>query len=758
MRPIGSIPAFSRCVALVLAVALVAPQAVLGRETSAPPPFPVQGTDILARDSWLVTLADGVDVAAEAPALARAARGEVGLVYEHAVRGFQFKGPAAAAEALGRNPKVRAVEPDRPIFMTETLPYGVQRIAAFGLGEPSAYQAGYRGSGARIAVLDTGIDLDHPDLVANIDAASGRNCLNAALAPDDGHGHGTHVAGTAAAPLNAIGVVGVAPESQLLPIKMFDDAGNSAESLALCALDRVTELNTDGDSANDVDVVNMSWGALRAWGPGCEDEALHRAICAASASGAVLVGGAGNSATDAGAFVPAAFPEVISVSALADFDGKPGGLGGCAWVPSLGWFECDDTFAFFSDHGPSVDLIAPGVSVYSTWAGGGYRTADGTSMATPHVSGVVALMAAAHPGLTAAEALDALRLTGECPSGAAADADGITGCAGQGTWVDDPDGIPEVLPNALRAAQAVAGGGAPPPPPPPPEPTVPAAPTLTSATGGASSVTLGWTTPSDGGSPITGYQVWRGTAPGAESLLTTVGVGQTFVDETVTPGTTYWYQIAAVNAIGAGPRSNELSASTAAPPGAPTLLGAPADGAVALSWTEPDDGGSAITGYNIYRRVGTGAEGLFATTGAAETIYVDGAVDIGTEYTYRVTAVNAAGEGARSNAVSVTPTQPDAITAPDPPTLTGTRAKGSFGIRLTWSLPASDGGSPISSYFIYRRGPGEASLSLFAIADAATRSHLDDSVERRATYTYAVTAFNSYHESQRSNEVTVRSK
>ncbi len=124
---------------------------------------------------------------------------------------------------------------------------------------------------------------------------------------------------------------------------------------------------------------------------------LHEAVCNASAAGIIMVAGAGNSAVDAGTFVPAAFPEVISVSALADFDAARGGLAGCGLVPDLGWFDCDDTFAFFSNYGASVDVMAPGVSIFSTTKNAGYATQSGTSMATPHVSGVVALMAAVEP-------------------------------------------------------------------------------------------------------------------------------------------------------------------------------------------------------------------------------------------------------------------------------------------------------------------------------------------------------------------------
>ncbi|MGH2455594.1 MAG: S8 family serine peptidase [Candidatus Limnocylindria bacterium] len=752
-RPIrGSRPSAFLAVLFLLA-GLVAPSAAVAQP---PPALEQPGTDALARDSWIVSLVAGADAALEAPGLARAAGGRLGHVYRHALSGFQLKGSAAAAEALRRSPRVASVQADGAVHLTETLPFGVKRVDAYRSGS-GAFQAGFRGNGARIAVLDTGIDLDHPDLVASIDGALGSNCVNPGLSPNDGYGHGTHVAGTAAAPLNGTGVVGVAPEARLVAVKVFDDAGNSAESIVLCGLDHIVGLNADADPSNDVDVANMSWGEQRAWGD-CLTDALHRAICAAHAANIVLVAGAGNSAVNAGSFVPAAFPEVISVSALADFDGDRGGAAGCGFVPELFWTECDDTLAFFSNYGSSVDVMAPGVMVYSTWTGGGYKTSSGTSMATPHVAGVAALMAAADATLTPAEALDVLRRTGECPNGQVAGADGTPGCAGQGTWPDDPDGIPEPLANAVRAAQDVAT--VPPPPPPPGDPTPPGAPVLNSATGGTSSVSLSWSAPSsDGGSPITGYQVWRGEAAGDEELLTAVGVQSSYVDSSVEAGITYWYQVAAVNAIDSGPRSNELSAALIEPPSAPTLLGAPADGAAALSWTEPgDDGGSPVTGYRVYRRVGAGTETLRATTSAGETFWVDFGLTNGTSYTYRVTALNAAGEGAYSNAVTVVPT-PDA-TAPDAPqALTAAKAKASFAVQLSWSAPASDGGSPIATYFVYRRGPGEAGFTFIgSTSDGTTTTFLDEAVARRTTYTYHVTAWNAYGPSPPSDEVSIKSK
>ena len=114
-----------------------------------------------------------------------------------------------------------SVQADKGIQLTETLPYGVKRVFAYRQsGQIGAYQAGFRGNGARIAILDTGIDLDHPELAASIDNAWGKNCITLGAAPNDGHGHGSHVSGTAAAPINGVGGVGVAPQARLVAVKM----------------------------------------------------------------------------------------------------------------------------------------------------------------------------------------------------------------------------------------------------------------------------------------------------------------------------------------------------------------------------------------------------------------------------------------------------------------------------------------------------------------------------------------------------------
>ena len=222
------------------------------------------------------------------------------------------------------------ITPDRKLaLLAETLTPGVRRIGADDPTANDAHEAGYLGAGVSVAVLDTGIDLTHPDLVSNIDAGRGRNCMNLALPPTDGHGHGTHVAGIIAAEAdNSIGVVGVAPEATIVPIKVLDDTGNGTTATVMCGVDYVTGLNTDADPANDVQVVNMSLGDTGTAGA-CDDGSLRQSVCTSVAAGIAYVVAAGNSTTDAATFYPANYAEVIAVSAITDLDGLSGGLAGC---------------------------------------------------------------------------------------------------------------------------------------------------------------------------------------------------------------------------------------------------------------------------------------------------------------------------------------------------------------------------------------------------------------------------------------------
>jgi fibronectin type 3 domain-containing protein len=265
---------------------------------------------------------------------------------------------------------------------------------------------------------------------------------------------------------------------------------------------------------------------------------------------------------------------------------------------------------------------------------------------------------------------------------------------------------------------------------------------------------LSWTSPSStGGSPITGYNVYRGTASGAEVLLTSGITTTSYTNASLTNGTTYYYKVTAVNAAGEGPASNEVSAIPRTIPSAPQVLTAtPGNGLISLSWSAPaSDGGSPITGYNVYRGTVSGAETLLAS-GVATTSYADGSVAGSTKYYYKVTAVNAAGESPASNEASATlagtpPSSPQNLMA-----ATGTKK----GISLQWSAPLSSGSSSITGYNVYRstRSGGETLLA----RGVTGTTYQDNSAKRGTTYYYWVTAVNASGESVASNEASATAK
>jgi subtilase family serine protease len=192
-------------------------------------------------------------------------------------------------------------------------------------------------------------------------------------------------------------------------------------------------------------------------------------------------------------------------------------------------------------------------------------------------------------------------------------------------------------------------------------PTAPAAPTLNSATAGNAQVSLAWTAPSsNGGATVTGYAVYRSTTPGGEgsSPYWTLGNVTTWTDTNVTNGTTYSYKVAATNSVGTGGQSGEKSATPTAAnvPAAPGSLtaktAAVSNRGVRLNWTTPSNGGSAITGFNIYRSTSSGAETKLTTAGKNATTILDSTGTSGVTYFYKVTAVNKNGEGPLSNEAS----------------------------------------------------------------------------------------------------------
>lgn len=228
----------------------------------------------------------------------------------------------------------------------EEIPWGITRVNA-----PGAWGT-TQGAGVRVAVVDTGIDLDHPELAANI--KGGYNAIDPSKPPEDDHGHGTHVAGTIAAIHNSEGVVGVAPQVNLYAVKVLDANGGGTYSGVIAGIQWCAE--------NKMNVLNMSLGGSSG------SEAMANAIKAAHDAGVTVVCAAGN---NGGAVsYPAKYPEAIAVSASTS----------------------RDSIAYFSSRGPEIDFIAPGANIYSTYIDGGYGTMSGTSMSCPHVAGLAALV------------------------------------------------------------------------------------------------------------------------------------------------------------------------------------------------------------------------------------------------------------------------------------------------------------------------------------------------------------------------------
>ncbi len=293
--------------------------------------------------------------------------------------------------------------PDRQI-----VPTGVERV-----GRPSLDGAHLNGHDnlvdVDLAIVDTGV-AQHPDL----NVVGGVDCTNSRIGWDDGNGHGTHVAGTAAARDNDFGVVGVAPGARIWSVKVLNSRGRGKASWLLCGIDWIAA-QRDGDKAL-IEVANMSLifhGVTRHADDGdcgnANHDAVHQAICASSADGTIFVVAAGNYRDNAAHYRPASYDEVITVSALSDFDGKPGGLGVHSEVcPPHYSGDRDDVLASFSNYGKDVDIMAPGKCIWSTSKSGGYRAMSGTSMATPHVSGAVALYLLAHPDWSFNQVRDAL--------------------------------------------------------------------------------------------------------------------------------------------------------------------------------------------------------------------------------------------------------------------------------------------------------------------------------------------------------------
>ncbi len=334
---------------------------------------------------------------------------EVGHTYRYALKGFSARIPAQRLSAVRADSRVLFIDEDREVQAVhhrpghggggtepapEPAPSEPSILWATGVNRIDAENTRTANNGAAVAILDTGI-YNHADL----NLAGGYNCTSGnPEAYSDGNGHGTHVAGTVGAKDNATKGLGVAPGTSLWAMKVLGNSGSGMRSWVICGIDKITEWKTDGNATTpDIEVANMSLGGSGSddgeTGKTCDTttDAYRKAICNSVdplGAGVTYVVAAGNSTKDFKDSAPAAYNEVLTVTAVADFNGASGG-GAKATCRS----DVDDTAADFSNYttvgssDESHTIAAPGVCIESTWNDGGYRTISGTSMASPHVAG-----------------------------------------------------------------------------------------------------------------------------------------------------------------------------------------------------------------------------------------------------------------------------------------------------------------------------------------------------------------------------------
>lgn len=502
------------------------------------------------KSSYVVVFRDAVDVDGKVNLLERLQGFLASFRYRSALRGFSAELTPLQAAVVAADPDVLYLSPDRhvdavdtvPVASGESVPTGVRRV------EAASFSTANQSSVVNVAVIDTGVDLGHPDL----NVVSAINCIDSTKTAQDDHGHGTHVAGTIAARNNGSGVVGVVPATKLYAVKVLDQNGGGDWSQIICGIDWVTAHVDLG-----IRVANMSLGG---YGGTTDDDcgltssdALHKAICGSTKAGVTYAVAAGNGNTDLATFNPANYPEVLAVTAMSDSDGAPGAAGA---APSCRPGEIDDAPASFSNYAVAqreIDhtVAAPGVCISSTSLGGGYNVLSGTSMASPNAAGSIALCfgtgGSAGPcgGQSPASVIQTIRYAAR---------NHTVSTAGYGY-----SGDPAHNPVAGRDYGYLVWDGS---AGTPATPTAPGAPVTLTATAGTGSVALSWGAPtSDGGTAITNYRIYRGTSSGGETWLATLGDVTSYNDAGLTNGTTYYYRVSASNAAGEGKPSVERSAT-----------------------------------------------------------------------------------------------------------------------------------------------------------------------------------------------------
>ncbi|GGG86793.1 S8 family peptidase [Paenibacillus radicis (ex Gao et al. 2016)] len=249
--------------------------------------------------------------------------------------------------------------PQKSLSAEKGIPWGIQHVKA-----PLAWST-TTGHRIKIGVIDTGVDFSHPDLRHSL--SRGINLINRSMLPHDDNGHGTHIAGTIAAANQVHGMIGIAPRAQVYPVKAFDHNGSAFVSDIVLGIDWCVR--------NKVQIINMSFGMKT------RSKALLNSITNAYNAGVIVVASSGNDGKRRSVDYPARYPQTVSVGASTRLR----------------------RVAPFSNRGAYIDIYAPGDKIVSAWLRGKYHEMSGTSMATSHVSGAIALLLAYKPGLSPAD-------------------------------------------------------------------------------------------------------------------------------------------------------------------------------------------------------------------------------------------------------------------------------------------------------------------------------------------------------------------
>ncbi|WP_250445377.1 S8 family serine peptidase [Actinotalea sp. C106] len=662
--------------------------------------------------TWIVQTDPGTaqDVLDDVRALGLGASHE----FDQALEGFALEATDAQIRALVDLDDVVRVEEAVPTAIADSSEtttqgrptWGLDRVdqAALPLDGGFTYPSS-AGTGVRVYVVDTGVDSGHPDFAGRV--APGYSAISDGYGTQDCHGHGTHVAGTAAS-----ATYGVAKRATIVPVRVLGCDGRGDSSLVVAGVNWILANHPGGTPG----VVNMSLGGGR-------NASTTSAVDALTAAGLLVVAAAGNADADACLTSPAHVPAALTVGATA-------------------W---NDARSSFSNWGTCVDGFAPGTSITSTYPGARYATMSGTSMAAPHAAGMAALVLQHDPSLRPA-ALTETMLSRVYP---------VVTNAGAGS----PDG----LLTTVAATPTPEPAPATEPEPsldPVPEPDVdpgdlPSAPEgVAVAAVTATSVTVSWTPPSTGAESVTGYRVQVGPAAGSSTSETDVVPAS--LEHTVTglsPATDLVVVVSALGGGGYAAASAPLTVRTGSlvAPGQPRAprITTVTTATLRVAWSLPAASLDAaeITGYTVQHSTDGRSWRTVSTKPATSATLTR--LSAGARHDVRVRANSAAGSSDWVAAGSaVTRARPSA------PRSVRTVSRTASSVRLGWAAPTTSG-DRVTDYRIEHSTNGRT-WTTFRDPVTARRGVTITSLRPGTTYRVRVTPIADGVTVGRSAQATVR--